>query len=134
MVVLAVMRVARLFIVGAVLASLGSSSGSARQASGTPQVIEVTAERFEFWPAEIAIGHGENVELHVRSEDTVHGFRIVGTSTNLIVPKRGKGRVIAKLGDLPVGKYTFECSRMCGAGHNFMRGTLTVRESSGASR
>ena len=25
------------------------------------------------------------------------------------------------------GRYTFECSRLCGAGHNFMRGVLIVR-------
>ena len=30
------------------------------------------------------------------------------------------------------GRYVFECSRMCGAGHGFMRGTLIVRERGGA--
>jgi heme/copper-type cytochrome/quinol oxidase subunit 2 len=24
------------------------------------------------------------------------------------------------------GRYTFECSRMCGAGHDFMRGVVLV--------
>ena len=25
-----------------------------------------------------------------------------------------------------VGRYEFECSRLCGAGHNFMRGAIVV--------
>lgn len=120
----------------AALAALAGSSSAARQPAqtGGPRVIEVTAERFEFWPPEITIQEGEDVELRVRSEDTVHGFRILGTGTNLTVPKRGKGQVTAVLTGLKPGTYTFECSRMCGAGHHFMRGVLVVRASSGAAR
>lgn len=119
----------RTLMVVALLALLGDSSSAARQQNGS-RVIEVTAERFEFWPPKIAIEEGEDVELRVRSEDTVHGFRILGTSTSLVVPKRGKGHVAAKLTGLAPGSYTFECSRMCGAGHHFMRGVLVVRPSS----
>jgi cytochrome c oxidase subunit 2 len=97
--------------------------------AGTARVIEITAERFEFWPSEITIEEGENVELRITSEDTVHGFRLIGTTTSVVVPKRGKGVAsVTFRGGLP-GKYTFECHRMCGAGHNFMRGVLIVRPS-----
>jgi cytochrome c oxidase subunit II len=91
------------------------------------RVIRITAERFSFSPSEIQVDAGEQVELRIKSDDTSHGFRIVGTDTNLTIPKRGKGD-ISVIVQLAPGRYTFECSRMCGAGHNFMRGDLIVRE------
>ena len=96
----------------------------------TPRVVEITAERFEFWPAEVTVAEGEEVELRIRSDDTMHGFRIVGTNTNLLIPKRGKGYAVGRFAATRPGRYTFECNRMCGAGHNFMRGELVVRPSS----
>lgn len=108
------------------LATTGASSRSAAQ-TPSPRVIEITAERFEFWPSEITITEGERIELQVRSDDTLHGFRLVGTEINLVIPKRGKGYAKTTVDGLPAGRYTFECSRMCGAGHNFMRGELIVR-------
>ena len=127
------MNAGKVIAAAALFASVAGSSSAARQSAekNTPRVVEVTAERFEFWPPEITINEGEGVELRVRSEDTVHGFRILGTGTNLRVPKRGKGNVTATLSGLKAGQYTFECSRMCGAGHHFMRGVLVVRPSSG---
>lgn len=95
-----------------------------------PRVIEITAERFEFWPSEVTVDQGEEVELRIRSADTIHGFRIVGTGTNLVIPKRGKGEAVTMLNATTPGRYAIECNRMCGAGHNFMRAVLVVREQS----
>lgn len=129
------MRLLRFLVLSVVFATASMSAGSAPAAQGSaPRVIEITAERFEFWPAEIAVTENEVIELRIRSEDTNHGFRLVGTSTNLIVPKRGKGFATATLSGLQPGRYTFECSRMCGAGHHFMRGLLIVRPAAGDSR
>jgi cytochrome c oxidase subunit 2 len=118
----------RTLLVSSVVVLLVTSPGAvpASQAPG-PRVIEVTAERFEFWPSEIAVAEGEEVELRIHSEDTVHGFRIVGGGTNLVIPKRGQGYAVTRFTGTQPGRYTFECSRMCGAGHNFMRGELVVR-------
>jgi cytochrome c oxidase subunit II len=116
-------------VLAAVTTTMASSAMRAQTSSG--RVIEVTAERFEFWPPEIAIIEGEPIVIRVRSDDTLHGFRIVGTGTNVLVPKRGKGVVDVKLAGLKAGRYTFECSRLCGAGHNFMRGVLVVRAANG---
>ena len=80
-----------------------------------------------WWPSEIVLTEGEEVELRVRSDDTAHGFRIIGTGVNLTVPKRGKGDVVAVFAATTPGRYTIECSRMCGAGHAFMRASLVVR-------
>jgi cytochrome c oxidase subunit II len=90
------------------------------------RVVEITAQRFEFWPSEIRVAPNESVELRIRSDDTMHGFRIVGAGVNLLVPKRGKGYASATFTGTQPGRYTIECSRMCGAGHNFMRATLIV--------
>lgn len=121
----------RMLLLLPLLALTTTSPGAARAAqSQGPRVIEISAERFEFWPSEITVAEGEEVELRLRSDDTIHGFRIIGTGTNLAIPKRGKGFATARfIGAVP-GRYTFECNRMCGAGHNFMRGVLIVRPSS----
>jgi heme/copper-type cytochrome/quinol oxidase subunit 2 len=118
------------------LALTTTSPGAAPAAQlPSPRVIEITAERFEFWPSEITVAEGEEVELRLRSDDTIHGFRILGAGTNLVIPKRGKGYATARFTGTVPGRYTFECNRMCGAGHNFMRGVLIVRPAStGATR
>ncbi len=118
----------RALLIAILTAASATIVGSAVRAQApAPRVIEINAERFEFWPSEVTIDEGEPVVLHIRSDDTLHGFRIVGTGTNVSVPKRGKGMVAVTPGPLAAGRYTFECSRLCGAGHNFMRGVLVVR-------
>ena len=115
-------------ILGAMLIALLAGSPGATPAQGpAPRVIEITAERFEFWPSEVTMTEGEEVEFRLHSDDTLHGFRIVGTTTSVLVPKRGQGYAVARFTAGRPGRYTFECTRMCGAGHNFMRGVLVVR-------
>jgi cytochrome c oxidase subunit 2 len=118
-------RTATLFAL--VTLAAGSPGAAPGQQAATPRVIEITAERFEFWPSEVVVAEGEEVELRIHSEDTLHGFRLVGGGVNLLVPKRGKGAAVARFTGTRPGRYTFECSRMCGAGHHFMRGELIVR-------
>ena len=112
------------FACGAVALSflLAASSGQP-----DPRVITVSAERFAFTPSRIEVAPGEEVELRIKSADTAHGFRILGTDTNVAIPKRGRGErsLVVRL-EKP-GTYTFECSRMCGAGHHFMRGEIVVK-------
>ena len=93
-----------------------------------PRVIHITAERFSFSPSEIKVRAGEEVELRIQSEDTSHGFHVIDTDINAVVPKRGKGEVSVLFRSEGAGRYTFECSRMCGAGHDFMRGVLVVSD------
>jgi len=92
-----------------------------------PRVIHVSAERFSFTPSEIRVQAGEEVELRIQSEDTAHGFRLIGTNITAVVPKRGKGEVSVRVRQDQPGRMTFECTRVCGAGHNFMRGVIVVR-------
>lgn len=117
----------RSFVAFILLALSVTASGSTRAPQAAPRVIEISAERFEFWPSQIVVSQGEEVELRIRSEDTLHGFRLVGSGTNVLIPKRGKGYATTRFTGTQPGRYTFECNRMCGAGHNFMRGELIVR-------
>jgi cytochrome c oxidase subunit 2 len=107
-------------------AAMQASAPAAGQTAGR-RVVDVTAERFEFWPSEIALAEGEEIEIRLTSEDTAHGFRIVGTGTNVVVPKRGMGTIAVVFRAERAGRFEFECSRMCGAGHSFMRGELRTR-------
>jgi cytochrome c oxidase subunit 2 len=95
------------------------------------RVVDITAERFSFTPSEIVVDAGEEIELRLKSDDTAHGFRVAGTTINLAIPKRGYKTVSAIVKLTDPGRYTFECNRMCGAGHNFMRGVLVVRAPAG---
>jgi cytochrome c oxidase subunit 2 len=117
----------RLLVLTALVAAVAGSLSAAPVQSPQRRVIEITAERFEFWPSDITIAEGEAVELRITSEDTMHGFRIIGAGVNVTVPKRGKGPAVIPFDGTTPGRYTFDCTQMCGAGHNFMRGTLTVR-------
>lgn len=102
------------------------SAGTAR--SQAPRVVHITAERFAFTPSEITVDAGEEIELRLTSDDTAHGFRIARTAINIVIPKRGHRETVTTLRLTEPGRYEFECSRMCGAGHNFMRGTIVVRD------
>ncbi len=90
------------------------------------KVVHITAERFTFIPSQVKVKAGTVVEFRIHSEDTNHGFRIAEAGINEVIPKRGRGelRVIYRA-ERP-GRYEFECSKPCGAGHNMMRGVLIV--------
>jgi cytochrome c oxidase subunit 2 len=90
------------------------------------QIVRVIAERFTFTPSRITVKRGTTVEFRLRSEDTNHGFHIVGSDARVIIPKRGRGEATLVFVAETPGRYTFECSKMCGAGHGFMRGLITV--------
>ena len=91
------------------------------------QVVEISAERFSFYPSEIRVKAGTRLDIRLRSEDTMHGFHIIGTDIDIELPKRGRG-VATVTFEPAAGRYTFECSRLCGAGHSFMRGVIIAAE------
>jgi cytochrome c oxidase subunit 2 len=110
-----------------VLVVVAGLSGS-RSYGQERQVVEMVAERFTFTPSRVEVPVGTTLELRVRSQDTMHGFRIVGHEINVAVPKRRQGEAVVVFEATTVGRYRFECSRLCGAGHNFMRGEIVVVE------
>lgn len=118
----------RRFAIGALVLLAAASPSGGQNASGTPKIVRVTAERFAFVPSEITVDEGTLIELRISSEDTSHGFRLVGPGDlNVRIPKRGRGDIRVTFAAPEPGTYAFECSRVCGAGHGFMRGTLRVK-------
>jgi cytochrome c oxidase subunit 2 len=112
----------------AVAASQGPPTPPAQAADGAVTTVEVTAERFAFQPSEIKIPAGTTLKVVLSSDDTTHGFRIKGQGVTVEIPKRGRGTITATFTPPKPGRYVFECSRICGAGHGFMRGTIVVTE------
>jgi cytochrome c oxidase subunit 2 len=110
-------------------ASLGAAAFRQSQPdSASEQVVDVTAERFSFTPSEIRTTVGTTLRIRLQSEDTDHGFHIVGTDVDLEIPKRGRGTATVLFKPDTAGRYTFECSHVCGAGHSFMRGVIVARD------
>jgi cytochrome c oxidase subunit II len=91
-----------------------------------PRRIIVEAERFAFTPSRIKATVGEELEIVLRSDDTAHGFRVAGSDVSVEIPKRGRGDVVVRYKASRAGRFTYECHRMCGAGHHFMRGEIVV--------
>jgi cytochrome c oxidase subunit 2 len=101
---------------------------AAEQAAPPERVIDIAAERFSFNPSEVRTTVGTTLRIRLTSDDTMHGFRIVGANVNTVIPKRNRGTSVVMFKPEKAGRYTFECSRLCGAGHSFMRGVIVVSE------
>jgi heme/copper-type cytochrome/quinol oxidase subunit 2 len=96
-------------------------------ATQTPdRVVNVIAERFTFTPSRIMVKKGELVELVIISDDTDHGFHLSAAGIDAAIPQQGKGELRLRFLAGVSGRFGFECSRACGAGHNLMRGYVEV--------
>ena len=120
-----------LLLVSIVLGGLPQDPGPKAQDPGPRtqdlKIIRVSAERFAYTPSEIVVEKGTTIEFHLTSDDTDHGFRIVGTDVNAEIPKRRRGEAVVKYVADTTGTFVIECSRPCGAGHTAMRATLVVK-------
>ena len=116
----------RLLLMLGIMAAAAAGS-SPRASAAQAERVEIVAERFSFSPSEFRVKAGAPVEITLRSDDTDHGFRILDTDINVRIPKRGKGPLTVTFQPPAPGRYTFECSHVCGAGHAFMRGTIIVQ-------
>lgn len=90
--------------------------------------IHILAERFRFSPDQIRVKRGATIEFVLESDDTDHGFHILNTDVDRVIPKRGRGTLTVTFTPDKSGRYSFECSKLCGAGHEFMHGVLIVEE------
>ena len=115
-------------VVSATVRSWDEEQPSSPDAS--EQVVDIAAERFIFTPSEVKTSVGTKLTIRLTSDDTAHGFRIVGTNVNVEIPKRSRGVTTVTFTPEQPGQYTFECSKLCGAGHSFMRGVIVVAATS----
>jgi cytochrome c oxidase subunit 2 len=91
------------------------------------RVISITAERFTSTPSKINLKEGELVEFVLTSDDTDHGFRIRAAGIDVAIPPQNRGEARVRFLAKEKGRFVFECSRPCGAGHNIMRGEINVK-------
>jgi cytochrome c oxidase subunit II len=94
--------------------------------TGEPRVIDITARRFAFEPAEIEATVGERLQLVVRSSDGVHGLEIKKLKIKKEVPRGGEP-VTIEFTATSEGTFPILCSEYCGKGHTDMTGMLIVR-------
>ncbi|MCS0788296.1 cytochrome c oxidase subunit II [Cytobacillus firmus] len=80
---------------------------------------------FSFTPNEIEVPAGSTVHFTMTSKDVVHGFQVADTNLNaMVVP--GYVQKITQKFDKP-GEYLVLCNDYCGAGHQMMSTTITVK-------
>ena len=118
-----------------VIAAIAAAQTSA------PGVIEVSAKKYEFTPAEIHVKKGERVELKVHSVDETHGIKFDvypegtkdKTSPGLVFDHPETNGKVQKNVDQTLdfvatepGTYDFKCAKLCGMGHRHMEGKLIV--------
>jgi cytochrome c oxidase subunit 2 len=115
-----------------VAALIIADTRSSAQTDG-PRVIEITARRFAFEPAEIEATLGEHLQLVVRSADGVHGLEIKKLRIKKEVPRGGESVTIDFVAHTE-GTFPILCSEYCGKDHNDMKGMLIVRSVSGEKR
>jgi len=122
------MRAFTFMAVALALVLLSLVLGAAAQSAPPERVVDIAAERFSFNPSEVRATVGTTLRIRLTSDDTMHGFRILGANVNVAIPKRNRGTAVVTFRPEKPGRYTFECSRLCGAGHSFMRGAIVVSE------
>jgi cytochrome c oxidase subunit II len=83
------------------------------------------AQVFMFTPMELDVPVGSEVTFVVTSRDVIHGFKIVGTSVNMMVVPGQISKMTVTF-DKP-GEYLLVCHEYCGGGHHAMSGKIIVR-------
>jgi cytochrome c oxidase subunit 2 len=112
-------------ILAIVLLALASDSGLAGQSEpAAPQVVSMTAKKYEFSPATVTVVRGRPVRIEATALDRTHGIEIeeLGVKARL---EKGKTTTIEFTPDR-TGEFEIKCSVFCGLGHGHMKGKLIV--------
>ena len=91
-----------------------------------PQVIEITAKKYEFSPSQVTLKKGQPVILRLTSTDRIHGFmsRALKVDTDIFP---GKSTDIA-VTPATAGTFMVICDHYCGTGHGNMKMKVAVVE------
>lgn len=87
--------------------------------------VVLTLQIFSFIPGNIEVPAGSTVHFTMTSKDVVHGFQVAGTNLNAMVMPGHITKITQKF-DQP-GNYLVLCNEYCGAGHQAMSTTITVK-------
>jgi cytochrome c oxidase subunit II len=87
--------------------------------------VVITLQIFSITPMDIEIPAGAKVTFVMTSKDVVHGFQVAGTNLNAMVTPGHIQRATQKFDE--AGEYLVLCNEYCGAGHQMMSTTITVK-------
>ena len=106
-----------------VLAAVVATPGAAAAPPAGP-VIEITAHRFEFTPAEITVPRDQVTTLRLTSTDVTHGFfqKDLGIDETI---EHGTPTLV-QVHPTAAGRYVVICDHFCGSGHGGMKMTIVV--------
>src|SRR4029453_11476231 len=104
-----------------------TAGGVGRQGeTPSPQVITMTAKKYEFTPSTITVVRGQVVRIEATALDKTHGIEIKQFNVKVKL-EEGKKTMIEFTPDR-VGEFEIKCSEFCGLGHGHMKGKLIVVE------
>ena len=129
------MRRSTVFLLSGILAGAwvppAGAAGSDEAGAQSPRVIEITASRFAFEPADIEVLVGESVQLVVHSTDVQHGFSIPTLGIRETIPPDGTPVAI----DFVAGEAPSNfVQRLLRCGPRGMSGVLSIVASAGGAR
>lgn len=87
--------------------------------------VYMIAYAFGYSPEKLEIPLGAKVNFYITSPDVVHGFQIPGTNVNMMVVPGYVNTYTHTFNTS--GEFLILCNEYCGAGHEFMATTLTVK-------
>jgi len=89
-----------------------------------PQVVSISAKRFEFTPNQITLKRGEPVTLRVSAQDRDHGFYQKDLKIELdLTPDHASEVTITPE---KAGRFVAICDHFCGSGHGNMKMVINV--------
>ena len=112
-----------LIIVAFCLLTASAGPAGAAEQSSPPEVVKITAKRFEYSPNEIRIKAGVPVVFEFTALDRIHGFTVPDLGGIRLTIEPGKENRITILAP-KAGTYQFHCDIFCGDGHEGMTGTI----------
>ena len=89
-----------------------------------PQIVKISARRFEYTPSEVTVKKNVPVVLQLTSLDRTHGFAIPSLNLRADIPA-GKTTEL-KFTPQKSGEIKFYCDVFCGDGHDNMEGKFKV--------
>jgi len=92
-------------------------------AVAAPNVVDISAKRFEFTPKEVHLRAGQPVTIRLSSTDRAHGLLIKDLGVDLDADADHPDSITITP---KAGTYNAICDHYCGAGHGNMKMTFVV--------
>ena len=89
-----------------------------------PQVVEISAKRFEFTPKEVHLHAGQPVTIRLIGTDRAHGLLIKPLGVDLDASPDKPDQIT--ITPATPGTFNAICDHYCGSGHGNMKMTVVV--------